>query len=325
MNRNRWLLTTVVLLLAANVVWHIYARWGLITVHANPLPLSDVIRSIERQGGISLRTNLPPDTAVTMNVNHVPLSEALETLSVVTESNWRLNYVVGPTKNDVLQAVGTLSAGQSPEGWKTEYFPIRQILDEEFVLPDPRRDKWEVKDTGDKTAQAYLMQGARSVSAGFTYPAEWNPAITSSLSTGTVHKLVPKLAHLAHGDYQEIFLLIKSRRREEVADGENGPRNGSRDREGMQQRIQAELAKMPEAQRASVQADLDELRQLRQGLAGATPEERAAKFDEMREQPKFEDKMEQKQLGRESRMTPEQRLARAQSYAQHRQDIRTGQ
>ena len=161
MNRNRWLVLAVAFLLVANVVWHIYSRWGLITVHANPSPLSDVIRSIERQAGITLRTDLEVTTPVTMNVNRVPLSEALETLATVTDSNWRLTYVLAPNRADLANAVGTLTAGQKVEGWKTLYVPLRMMSGEGWTVPDPRRDRWEVKEPAEKRAQAYLEQGAK--------------------------------------------------------------------------------------------------------------------------------------------------------------------
>ncbi len=136
MNRSRWLVLAVAFLFVANLVWHIYARWGLITVHANPLPLSEVIRSIERQAGIALRTNLEVTTPVNMNVNRVPLSEALETLATVTDSNWRLTYVLAPNRADLTTAVGTLTAGQKVEGWKTLYVPLRIFSDEGWSVPD---------------------------------------------------------------------------------------------------------------------------------------------------------------------------------------------
>jgi len=69
------------LLILANIAYYYYSEWGLVSVKANDAPLSKVISSIEWQGWVKIYTNLPPDTKVTMYVDHVPLAEAMETLA----------------------------------------------------------------------------------------------------------------------------------------------------------------------------------------------------------------------------------------------------
>ncbi len=71
----------IVLLVLANIVYYFYTNWGLVTVKVNDAPLSKVIRSIEWQGWVKIYTNLPPDSKVTMYVDHVPLAEAMESLA----------------------------------------------------------------------------------------------------------------------------------------------------------------------------------------------------------------------------------------------------
>jgi len=69
------------LLILANIANYFYSNWGLVTVKVTNAPLSKVIPSIEWQGWVKIYTNLPPDTKVTMYVDHVPLAEAMETLA----------------------------------------------------------------------------------------------------------------------------------------------------------------------------------------------------------------------------------------------------
>ena len=69
------------LLVVANVVSYLYNNWGLVTVKVTDAPLNKVISSIEWQGWVKIYTNLPPDSKVTMYVDHVPLAEAMETLA----------------------------------------------------------------------------------------------------------------------------------------------------------------------------------------------------------------------------------------------------
>jgi len=77
----KWGGAVVALLIVANIVSYFYSNWGLISVNVHDAPLSKVIKSIEWQGWVKIYTNLPADTKVTMYVNHVPLAEAMETLS----------------------------------------------------------------------------------------------------------------------------------------------------------------------------------------------------------------------------------------------------
>ncbi len=77
---NKWGAILIGLILA-NIVYYFYTNWGLVTVKVTDAPLSKVISSIEWQGWVKIYTNLPLDTKVTMYVDHVPLAEAMESLS----------------------------------------------------------------------------------------------------------------------------------------------------------------------------------------------------------------------------------------------------
>ncbi len=319
MNRSRVILLIAVLALVLDIGWMIYSRWGLITVHAKGQPLSEVVRSIERQGGIAIRTDLDATAPVTMNVTRVHLREALETLATVTESNWRLTYVVAGNKNDISSALANFAAGQKSEGWKTIYVPLRPVSDVEIAPNDPRDDTWSVTQPSEKALHAYLDEGALNVSAQFLVPADWNPPVNASISSGAIHKIVPKLAKSARGTAQEVFFFTKTRGRGDFVRG--GGEDGA---DRMEQRMVAEIAKLPPKARAEAQAELNEVRNMRKNLADLPAEERRAKMAEYFQDPKFQDRMEQRQNDRESRMTPEQRVQRAQRYAQRRQDVRNG-
>ncbi len=322
MNRSRWILLVASVLLLFNIGWIIYSRWGLITIQANGKPLSEVVRSIEHQGNIVLRTDLEPNTPVTMHVNRVPLSEALETLSTVTESRWRLTYMMAGSRSDISAALGTFTAGQKPDGWKTLFVPTPPMVDDGVTIPDPRRDTWEVKEPTEKTVQAYLEQGARNVAAAFMFPTAWNPPVASAPAPGEVRSVAPKIAKLAHGEQQEVFLLMKSRRPDFVEGGDGG--GPPRDWMGVQDKAQAQINKLPPERRAAAQAEFDENSSFFKGLAELPPDQRRSRMEDFMQQPKIQDKMDDRMMARDARMTPEQRLQRAQGYAQRRQDVRSG-
>ncbi|MCE0482875.1 MAG: hypothetical protein LV479_01400 [Methylacidiphilales bacterium] len=71
----------ILFLIVANIISYYYWNWGLITVHVNDAPLGKVIKSIEWQGWVNIYTNLDPSSKVSMDVDHVPLAEAMEMLA----------------------------------------------------------------------------------------------------------------------------------------------------------------------------------------------------------------------------------------------------
>ena len=62
------LLALLVLFWAA---WQVYAGWGLVTLDVRDTPLSKVLATISRQGGIDIASNVDPTTPVTIKVKRV--------------------------------------------------------------------------------------------------------------------------------------------------------------------------------------------------------------------------------------------------------------
>src|SRR5947208_365722 len=108
MKRNHWLILTVALLVIGNVIWYFCSSWGLITIHSANKPLGEIIRSIERQGHVTIKTSLDLTKPIQMYVDKVALAEALETLSVVAEGRCRLTYVVAPDTGSISNALSSL-------------------------------------------------------------------------------------------------------------------------------------------------------------------------------------------------------------------------
>ncbi|MEI8341492.1 MAG: hypothetical protein WCH43_08180, partial [Verrucomicrobiota bacterium] len=185
MNRKKWLIAAVLVLVTAKIVWSYYVNWGLITIHAVKQPLSKIVSQIQSQGHVTLKTNLDPATPVTMDVDHVPVSDALETLSVVTESRWRLNYFLAPDKATLRAGIEAIAAGNKPDDWKVIYYPFPQMfVPESGIIPDPRRDEWPSKAPDEKTLQANLDGAAKLAHVGFALPEKWNPEISSPPTSG---------------------------------------------------------------------------------------------------------------------------------------------
>lgn len=315
------MLGIILVLAAAKISLWIYSGWGLITIHADKQPISLVLPQIERQGHVKIRSDLDPSTPVTMHVDKVPLAIALETLATVVEARWRLTYCLAPDAATL--ATGVASApGQAPEGWKTIFFRLPPVpgVEEE---PDPRFEPWKVEPQTPGNLQAYLEAAGRATDASFLLPTEWNPLLASVPASGEIRKAIPKLAKAAGGRCQEFFTLRKERldwgnrnadRREEGPREEGRPRPEGEHGAIMAERMQAAIARLPEAERPAAQAEFDRMRALWQEMRNLPPEERRAKMEEMFRDPKFQERMEARETARDGRRTPEQRFDRYKGY-----------
>jgi hypothetical protein len=301
----------------------------LITVHADGAPLSQVARSIEKQAGIHLRTNMEPDRQVTMHVDKVPLREALETLAAVTDARWRLAYLFAPDQGTIDRAASELASGtRQLQGWTQFELPDFRAEPEEAGA-DPRRFVWEVTAPAESTLHAWLRAAAIGVSAGFACPEEYNPAVSKAPASGEIRKRAPDLAKAAGAKVEEVFLLLG--RRGELADAppdaeEGGDRPRRREEMGgmMRERRLAEIAKLPPAERDAAQRELDDISTFMQSLRDLSPEERRAKREEYFQNGDRAERMEDRRMQREERQTPDQRRKRYQKYVDRKRAAQAG-
>jgi hypothetical protein len=334
-NRKIWLLAATLVLVAGKIIWYYYSNWGLITIHANKQPLSQIISRIQRQGHVILKTNLDPGTPVTMDVDRVPVSDALETLSVVTESRWRLNYFLAPDKAMLRAGIEAIAAGKKPDDWRVIDYPFpRLFLPASGIIPDPRRDEWPSKAPEENTLQARLEGAAKRTHVGFALPEKWNPAISFTLRSGLIAQVMPKLAGGIHGKMEPVFLLSKIERRPRRGDG--GPPDGGQDGVGfpagpgrnfevMAERGLAEIKRLPEEEQAAAKAEFDRQQAFFKAIRDLPPEQRRAKMEERMNDPQVQQQMENRQSQRDARTTPQQKLQRAQRYVDRKQSIRNPQ
>ncbi len=334
MNRQLLLVLAVVVLLVGNVAYRIWTNWGLITVHVTDAPLPMVIKSIEKQGGISIRTNLEADKTVTMHVDKVPLSYALDVLANVADARVELAYFLAPTKPPIDALLTAMAAGEKPEGWQRFHIPLPP-----GGLPgagdegssDPRLDRWEVKPAPEGTLQSYLEQAAKNVSARLEAPTDWNPAVASAPKSGEIQDVMPRLAKAAGGAVEQVFFLT-GRRRDAVAQtSENGPPEPIRRMLGMAgggqddaaaekmlraigDRMQAAIDQMPADKKAKAQAEFDEGKKFFEGMKDLTPEQRRAKMEERMQDPATQEKFFNGMAKRDAMKTPQQRTDRYRDY-----------
>ena len=336
MNRQRNLIGATLVLAVCAVIYWIWSNWGLVTVDVDGKPLAEVIRSIEKQGHIVMKTNMDAAKPVSMHVYKVRVAEALDVLAGVTEARCRLGYFFAPDAATLKGALETIGSGKMPEGWKSFDAPL--FGGAVGGVEDPRRDRWNVLEPAEKTLQAFLLGAATGVSASFTCPEQYNPAVPKAPSSGEIRKLAPQLAKSAGAKLEEVFVLMgRPAGTPEVADegrdddfgfrppgggpprGRGGPGGGRVPPQQMRDRTLAEIAKLPVSEQAAAKADFEEKDQMFASLRNLPEEERKAKLKEIMSRPENQDRMAERQIKGLEGKTPEQRLAKYQNYVNKKQ------
>ncbi len=166
----------VAAVVAALLVWRWIAGWGLVTIDVSGESLAKVIRSIERQGGVVISSNVDPETPLTMAVVEVPVAEAVDYLAARIDARWSVAYVAGSGKAETRAGVDALLAGGRDPAFTV--YGVRGWgvgVDSESV-PDPRRVAWVVSPADDGTLGSYLDQAAQKTGVTTVLPVAWNPS-----------------------------------------------------------------------------------------------------------------------------------------------------
>jgi hypothetical protein len=337
-NRLRFCLVILGALCVANFAWHLWLGWNLITIDANGASIATVIGSIEKQAGIRLRTNLPSETTVTMHVRKASLLHALEVLAASTDANWNVTYVTAPDKGSIENALAGISSGKMPEGWKRFAAPGMRGPAAEFDqgVSDPRQDPWKAKPASEGTLHAYLQQAAFMTTAQFWAPEVWNPNVPTPPKEAPLHSGVPKLAKAVHGYSAEVFVLRGRPQMRDIAATDQEPETPNADaaarvnrgraggppseemRQALEERLRAQIDRLPKEQRTAALAELDERKKFFEEISLLSPEERRAKMAERMEQAmsnaEVVARMEAGSTKRSAMQTADQRAQRSKSY-----------
>jgi hypothetical protein len=320
-NRNQILVILTVVLLFGAIAYHVWADWGLVTIHASKEPLNKVIASIERQGHARIETDLPGDVPVDMNVDKVPLTDALETLSVLTNSRWRLLFFAAADKATLKTGETAWFKGQRPADWRMISFPFAagpvNDDDPDAAPLDPRGDLYTPKTNAPAPVQTFFTEAAALTNAGFAFPTAWNPTVTTTVKSGVVDHVVPKLISYAHGKEDELFYLSAGGPGGgggRFAGGGGGGPDMQLDPSLFEQRIQNEINRLPPEERADAQTNFDAEKAFRASLANMSDDERRAAFMAHMQDPAVQDARAAQQDAREGRMSHDQRTQRFANY-----------
>lgn len=356
MNRTHWSM----LALAALVLFF-GIRWLLspptISVNFVDAPLREVIPAIEKQGRVVIRTNLDPETPVTLQIRRAPVIQALDLLAARAEGNLRLAYILGPDRQSVREGVELVVAPREERTqWRNFYFPVDQWA-ATTEPPDPRSFKWNVESQDPGTLGTYLGQGSQKLPVQLFAPADFAEKTVPTPRSGPPARVVASLVKSLDGDSREVFLLTEGRGggwggggRGENPSADAAPRTGAPGGPGgdgaprggmdwaarrgaeesgialnpawMEERAGQLIAALPVEEQEAARAQLDEFRAFRERMEGLDAEARRAAAEEFFSNPQAQERMEENMAVRDSKRTPEQREARYRRSAERRMEAR---
>jgi len=319
-------------LLVLWAAWHIYSGWGLVTLDMKDEPVGKVLSSIGRQGDIEIATDLDPSTPVSIEVNRVPPLEALDIVAVRTESSWRLAYLGAPEKAAIESALTAFRSGQTAEGWSGYGTGGFNAVQSRTGVPlDLRLVEWQPSGGGE--LQQLLAQASEETGVYLSAPNDWSPQV-ENVEGGRMANAAPALFRQAGGVGREVFLLRGPAADETRGDDDGGwrgnrswvgsppARNAGRERgprewgnpELAAKRAEAQIKLLPPEEQKKAREETSVMREFWQSVRELPEEQRRAKAREFFTRPEIQERMEDRRLAREAKMTPAQRIERSQRY-----------
>ena len=326
----------VLALLAATVaglwvLWQIYAGWGTVTLDFVDAPVGRVLSAIEKQGGIEIASDLEPSAPVTIQVRRVSPLEALDIVAVRTDSSWRLAYLGAQNEAEIDAALAAYRAKQPSENWTTHSAGgFNSVRSRSGAPLDLRLVEWQPQGGGELSA--LLTQAAEETGVTLAAPTGWDAPVDKP-EGGLIADAAPALFRAAGGVTREVFLLRGPEPGEEPSeDGEDwrGRRSwigsSSRDTQGGRggrnfgnperaaKRAEAQIKLLPAEEQKKAREDVSMMREFWQSVRDLPDEQRRAKAQEFFSRPEVQERMEDRRLAREAKMTPKQRIERSQRY-----------
>jgi hypothetical protein len=264
-------------------------------------------------------TNLDPGTKVTIRLKRATLDEAVDTLSISTETRGSLFYILAPSKPGLANGKAALKAGRRADDWQWHSHPLPMML--QAAADDPSRDfSRELWQPAEAPASSELSSVLESFSqytdCSFIAPANWNPTLGKIPASGRIQAAVKQAASLAKGKVEKVF-YFRGRPRDFAQNEDGARRNGGGERREGYNRgdnqfqldspwIQARIRQLP-AEARQMAATFQEIQKL-------SRDERRARFEQLMNDPVFLDRMEERQLERDAKTSADKRAARYSRY-----------
>ena len=318
------------LLLGLWGLWNLYRGWNLVSLDFDNAPVAKVLAAISRQGGIEIASNIPPETPVTIKVDRVPAVEALDIVAVRTDASWRLAYLGAKDNTAIDRALAAFRGDQKIDGWTSHGAGgFNFVQPQSGAALDLRLVEWEP--AGGGVLHTLLGDAADSTGVYLAAPADWSTQVDEPAG-GPLNSAAPALFREAGGVGREVFLVRGSPRgTQDEGDGggwrggrtwigspvrseQGGERRPAMDPEVATKRAEAQIALLPKDEQPKAREDMAMMRSFWQSVRELPEEERRAKAREFFNRPEVQERMEDRRLAREAKMTPQQRIDRSQRY-----------
>ena len=302
----------IVVLLIVNIYQFIFADWGLVTVRVHDVPLAQVIKSIERQGHVTIYTNIDPTSTLSMDVIRVSVAEAMESLAAnaggdgFRGAQWRLAFFAAPNSAAVKEEIRGFESGSAGDDAKVFSYPTPlQMLSTEEPLPaaDPRLQTWpglkppapspspapastnapdgdaappDAPPAPPSTVQDYLDALAQAADIYVMVPTSWEPKISGPPSTGSsITSAVHSVVGKARGSVEQAFILVAHARGQRGGGGPNrGFAGGDNNWAATDDRTQNAINGLPAEARPVALAQLAQERDFHKQLASTPRDQR---------------------------------------------------
>jgi hypothetical protein len=183
-----------------------------------------------------------------------------------------------------------------------------------------------------------LEEAAEKTGVLLAAPTDWKPSV-SAPAAGPIARTMPQLFREAGGVSREVFLL---RARHQGEDEDGGGRGGvwiargsaSRSETGggwmramgdaqrSAERVEAQIALLPKSEQQKARDDFRMMREFWQSVSNLPEEQRRAKAQEFFNRPEVAERMDERRTAREAKMTPKQRIQRAQRYLERKSEMK---
>lgn len=310
-------LSGVALLLVGILVARWIADWGLVTIHVKDAPLGKVISSIARQGHVRVESSLSPDQLVSLDVDKVSPVVAVDILSLRIDSSWRVVYLAAASKEELKEAVASLTGTGNIEGWTTHFYPGPPFSGENGLAIDPRR--LELKIEGPDAGLSKLLDEVAQKSGVMTAsPHSWETTAKSLPKPNQVGRVLPALIGSAHGKMAEFFFITKRQRQwdggehADIVDASADQPSVNPDWREQQQLAQIDL--LPPEEQPAAKEEHKKRKAFFAQLRGLSPKERREKWQQMMADPDNFQQMMDKMLVRQANQSANQRIQRAVNY-----------
>ena len=313
------ILIGVALLLIGILIVHWIADWGLVTIHVTNAPLGKVIASIARQGHVQIESSLSPTKLVSMDVDKVPVTRAIDILAIRADASLRVVYLAAPSRGDLAAGMTALAETGKIDNWMTHYYPGTSTIGNAGQLIDPRQLSLRIEGS-DQNLSKLLDEAAQKSGVMTALPSSWTAVATKLPETNLTAKVIPQLISSAHGKDAEFFFLSEQRHPQ----GENDDDDDSPDDESalsndlnptwQAQRDEAEVSLLPLPEQEEARKAMNDKRALSAQLKALTPEERKERLRQLMSNGQAMQQAQDQYLLRQAHQTPEQQIKRAVNY-----------